>query len=646
MTVTGLGMALGLTMVLSPGTASPPEPPRASPALAAVAATSPTVSATILIDPDAGQHGYSTPEVTISPDGTLSVADHDAVAHTVTSVDLGSDGLPLFDARVEPGQTRVVPGATGLTAGSYAFYCRFHPNMRGTLTVQGDGGGTTPTPPSFDQPLVLPRALDADRSRLRLTRSQVQVFASGPATWMWTFDGTFPGPTLTRRTGRMTRVRVVNDLGHRSGRAVSVHLHGDHHPARYDGQPDSFLVRPGAARTYRFPLRDAGRPIPGATMWYHDHRMGRTGRNVWRGLAGMMVVRDPRERRLDLPRGRYDVPLMLSERSFSADHTHLSSPRGDLHGVGPDPRMPRRWIGPDAPPNDATLGDYVLVNGRYAPYADVDAHRYRLRLVNASNFSSYNLAMSDGRPFTQIGTGNGLLPHPVQRQQILLGPAQRVDVVVDFGDAAGRTLRLDSVPMTDGQVQGIGPRPAQLMEFRVGAVVPDDSAVPSDLATLPPLDAPRRVAATWSLGMKGDASHGTAWTINGRTFDPDRDDYVAVLGTTETWLLRNDTSITHYLHLHEELWRTVSRDGHRPPPWERGYEDTWRLDPGEYVKVVGTFSDYPGRFMVHCHMLDHEDHGLMAQFRVVRPGSPAAQRPSRRARAHHTAGSMASMPGM
>ena len=120
------------------------------------------------------------------------------------------------------------------------------------------------------------------------------------------------------------------------------------------------------------------------------------------------------------------------------------------------------------------------------------------------------------------------------------------------------------------------------------------------------------------------AKTGTYWTVNGKPFDPHRVDVEVPLGSTQTWLLKNVSPITHYIHLHEEQWHTISRDGKRPPPWERGLEDTWRLDPGETVKVAAQFTDYTGVFMLHCHMLDHEDDGMMAQFAVVEPTSSQA----------------------
>jgi FtsP/CotA-like multicopper oxidase with cupredoxin domain len=264
-----------------------------------------------------------------------------------------------------------------------------------------------------------------------------------------------------------------------------------------------------------------------------------------------------------------------------------------------------------------TVGAKVLVNGRYAPFKWVLPGRYRLRILNASLFSSYDFALSDGRPFLQIGTGSGLLPHAVTRQDILLGPAQRADVIVDFRGEQGKGVLLSSIPRSDGSTAGIGSRDAALMKFRVHGTTDQKVRVPFTLADIRPVRAPSRIAKTWTFGVSRD-SHGSYWSINGRRFDPSRVDHRVRLGQAERWKIRNTSDTTHYVHLHEELWRTLLRDGKTPPPWERGYEDTWRLDPGESVVVAARFTDYTGDFMIHCHMLDHEDDGMMATFRVVK----------------------------
>ena len=154
------------------------------------------------------------------------------------------------------------------------------------------------------------------------------------------------------------------------------------------------------------------------------------------------------------------------------------------------------------------------------------------------------------------------------------------------------------------------------MQFRVRGTTQQHARVPSTLTHIQRLALPKTIAKTWNFGI-GHDKHGSFWAINGKRFDPQRVDHTVKLGSTEMWKLHNASTITHYVHLHEELWQTISRDGHTPPPWERGYEDTWRLDPGESVVVTAKFTDYTGDFMLHCHMLDHEDDGMMATFRVV-----------------------------
>lgn len=578
-------------------------------------------SATIVIGDQATRHGYATPEVTLGQDGTLTVVNLDSVDHTVTSVALDAQGAPLFDVEVAAGQTATIPAASRLAAGSYRFYCRFHPSMRGTLVVEGSQPGQAPVPPRFSQRLVVPDVITSAQPRIVMRRRPVRVLPEGPRTPMWTYGGSWPGPTIRRPAGQHTSVTFANRLP-RSAGATTVHLHGDHHASRYDGQPASHLVRNRRQRTYEYPLTYDGRPEPSSFFFYHDHRMDRTSRNNWRGLQGMFIVEDPAERRLRLPRGRRDVPLLIADRSFRADNSltnpFLAGPRmAQSHEQAAHAGPAMAFTGPQAPPNDATVGTHVLVNGRFAPYLPVRAVRYRLRLLNGSNFSSYNLALSDGRPFLQIGTGNGLLRRPVVRQEILLGPAQRADVVVDLHGASGEQVVLSSVPRTDAG-HGTGTREAALMAFRVGRPAPDRSRLPARLPGPRPVRAPDRVAKTWTFGLGGDSESGTFWSVDGRPFDVDRIDHRVRLGSTERWRLRNTSDTTHFVHIHAEQWRTVSRDGRPPPPWERGLEDTWRIDPGEYVDVAARFADHTGPFMVHCHMLDHEDHGMMSTFVVTR----------------------------
>ncbi len=293
---------------------------------------------------------------------------------------------------------------------------------------------------------------------------------------------------------------------------------------------------------------------------------------------------------------------MIADRSF------------DRHNQLTDPFTGRR------PPADGVAGRRVLVNGAYMPHHRVTAQRYRLRLLNVSGFRAYNVHLSNGAPMIQIGTDSGLMPKPVRRDHILLGPAERAEVIVDFAGAAGESVELRSGPRHDGH-NGTGARPyvGALMQFRVDSAAdagPHQGAARA--ATAAGLDQARLARARPHLDdLDRRRSSSTTWLINGRTFNPARADAFPKLGTTETWEIVNRTSVAHMMHLHHTDWYLLARNGKPPPPWEDCLKETFFLYPGERILLAGHFSDYTGKFVVHCHMLDHEDHGLMSQFEVV-----------------------------
>jgi spore coat protein A, manganese oxidase len=618
--VTGLiGATAGPAAVLAPSFADTTPSPSASATPTPTPTPSPTPtpnapsSATIIIGHNARVTGYQTPTITLAGGGSLSVVNEDNMEHTVTANDK-ADNKPLLNVYVDPGSTALISRASRLAPGTYKFHCSFHPqNMRGTLTIVGGSGSVHPTAQKFDQPLLVPKVLTDKHLHIPIKPAMVRVLPDGPLTKMWTYDGIYPGPTIERPAGKDTKVTFVDHLPKSDG-SFTVHYHGDHHTSADDGRPTTQLIHHGQSRTYDYPGTDGGRPEPAAFNFYHDHRMGRTARNNWMGLQGMFITHDSTASKFRLPQGKYDVPLMISERDFTAGN-QLTDP------FPAHPSMVTK--GAKAPPGDGTVGTQILADGRVAPYLNVSTHRYRLRLLNTAPFTSYDFRLSDGKPFVQVGTGDGLLPKPVVRQDILLGPAQRVDVIVDFHGELHKKIVLESVPRSDNPPPGsVGSPTASIMQFRVTkSASGDKTRIPSALVAPPAINAPKKATASWSLGLSGDPSTGSVWTVNGKPFDPARADLKVPLGSTQTWILRNVSPITHYFHLHEELWHTISRDGRKPPPWERGLEDTWKLDPGETVKVAAKFTDYTGLFMLHCHMLDHEDHGLMAQFEVVRTKS-------------------------
>lgn len=464
----------------------------------------------------------------------------------------------------------------------------------------------------FTRPLPIPKTLRSSRITLVAREANVPLLP-GRRTRMWTLNGTFPGPTIRRPSGKQTRVTVVNDLPSRAG-SLTIHHHGSHSASKHDGLPLPDVAIPrGKARTYVYEHKEDGKPERAALQWYHDHSHGRSSLNSWMGLAGLFILDDDVEKKLRLPGGAYELPLFITDRRFTPDNqldTELFEVPAATREVG---------------------GDTHLVNGAVQPYVAVEPRRYRLRIHNGSGFLLYNLvlrARDDAVAMTQIGTESGLLPARVEREAILLGPAERADVVVDFARFAGRTLTLEST--TRANALGSDPSPAvALMQFRVGRSVkgPDGSKVPTTLRPLPAwvADASPAPDRVWVFGSAVDATTGQqAHTINGRAFDHNRIDARVELDSVESWLLANTTTRTHYIHIHDVDWVVLSRNGAPPPQYEAGLKETFRLDPGEAIVVAAKFSDHLGRYMIHCHMLDHEDGGMMAAWEVVPSGSGTA----------------------
>jgi spore coat protein A len=401
---------------------------------------------------------------------------------------------------------------------------------------------------------------------------------------MWTYGGTYPGLMLRRPTGQTTRVTFFNNLPPLAG-GKTVHHHGGHSVSDDDGQVTGakFLFEPGQSRTYTYELRENGENERGTMQWYHDHRMGETGMNVWMGLAGLFIIDDPADP-ATLPSGAYELPLVIADRQFDADNQiqYFYDPAG-------------------------VVGDKVLVNGVYEPYLDVADRKYRLRILNGANARSYILTLSTGEAVTQIGTESGLLPAPVSRTALDIGPAERLDIVVDFAGKLGQEVYLmDAYQMVP------------LLKFRVTQSSVDTSAVPTSLRSLPDIGTP---TVTRNFSFDFTSNH---WTINGQVFDPNRIDAHPVLGTTEKWVFTNPTGTTHMVHIHDVDQQCISRDGGPCYPWET-MKETWAVAPGETLELKLKFTDHTGIYMLHCHILEHEDDGMMTQFEVVAPPVASAQ---------------------
>lgn len=443
----------------------------------------------------------------------------------------------------------------------------------------------SPGPAAFSVPLPLPpvlrpvrRGATTDFYELTTRRASVELLP-GRRTAVWGYQGAFPGPTIEAVRGRRVVVRHRNRLPF----AVNTHLHGAHVAAEHDGHPRD-LIGPGEHRDYVF-----DNDQPAATLWYHDHTHHRTSRHLYMGLAGLYLLHDPAERALGLPSGPFDLPLILQDRSFTAS--------GALR------YQPDRF---------SVLGEVVLVNGRPQPFVAVGARRYRLRLVNASNSRAYRLRLSGGRPLTQIASDGGLLARPHRVTELILWPAERADVVVDFAGLAAGT----QVVLENADAAGAAGR---LLRFDVTGPAPDPSRVPERLAEIPSLRAalPAGAAAVVHTSRLGLDVVAQQWEINGRPFDSRRVDARVRRGRPEVWRLVNRDRMTHPMHFHNHPFQVLDRNGRPPPPRERGWKDTVAVGPRETVRIVVRFDRYLGRYVYHCHSLPHEDHAMMAQLEVV-----------------------------
>jgi blue copper oxidase len=471
---------------------------------------------------------------------------------------------------------------------------------------------------------------------LKSTPGEVQLFL-GKATKAWVYQGevlkgdptslqplsdTYLGPILRFKSGQKIRIHFTNQLPEKS----IIHWHGLHVPPEMDGHPKN-AISSGETFTYEFQIADRA-----GTYWFHPHPHGRTGPQVYYGMAGLMLISDNEESALGLPSGEFDIPLIIQDRTFTADNQFDYLPRGRMD----------RMVG--------FLGDQILVNGQTNFELSVAGRSYRLRLLNASNSRIYKLAWEDGSPLTVIASDGGLLEIPEQRDYVTLGPAERVELWVDFKRwAVGSTVLLQSLPFSGIGVSGMmvnsetTPNGAKLdvMKVHVGPATSEGERLPDRLSKINwykpgeavNQDQPRE----FTLEMRGMMP-----TINGRTFDMQAvaKDEIVKLNDIEVWEFSNRSvgdnmrgggmmrgmNMPHPMHIHGLQFQVIDRqvEPEAIAGWEsvrygyvdHGWKDTVLVMPGERVKILLKFEDFTGLYLYHCHNLEHEDLGMMRNYRV------------------------------
>jgi FtsP/CotA-like multicopper oxidase with cupredoxin domain len=467
-------------------------------------------------------------------------------------------------------------------------------------------------------------------------------------------------PLLRVRRGQKLRIELVNDLSE----PTIVHWHGLHVPAAMDGHPRHAIGRT-ERYVYEFEVRNRA-----GTYWFHPHPHGRTGAQIYFGMAGVLIVSDDEESAAGLPGGEYDIPLVIQDRRFDDDNQLVYLSGTDSSGVMGDGIMGRGMggmmdggammgrgmmggMGPMMAGMMGFLGDRILVNGKPDFMLPVESRAYRLRLLNGSNTRIYKLAWSDGSPVTVIGTDGGLLEQPVTRPYVMLSPAERIELWADFGGqpiGAERTLQSLSFEgdmatggmMDRGMMQRMmagamgnlpNGAPFPILKVRVERGSTARIALPRQLSTIAaPLAqdtvnfrAPKVFNIT--MGMM-------VWGINGRSFQMEgvAADETVRLDTAEIWEFRNDAPsgmmgmMAHAMHVHGMQFRVLERsvdprfssglDSVSAGYVDAGWKDTVLVMPGERVRLLLRFEHYDGLYLYHCHMLEHEDSGLMRNYLV------------------------------
>jgi spore coat protein A, manganese oxidase len=469
----------------------------------------------------------------------------------------------------------------------------------------------------FQRSLIIPPILSpvrqdatADYYEITVQRNWVELLP-GLKTEIWGYNGITPGPTIRQKGGRSPSehresvIRFINQLAQDSqGEPLSIvtHVHGMASLPQYDGYAMD-IIPPGYCKDYRYPNDRA------ATLWYHDHSMDKTSRNIQMGLAGMYIVEDDYELSLSLPKGEYDIPLMLQNKRIATDGTLFRQKKGQT-----------------------LYGEIDLVNGVPWPHSAVANRKYRFRILNASAGRSYQLVLSRSRSeitaesMTVIGNDGGLLSEPVlvKMPEILrVSSAERYEVVIDFSQySLGDAVFLHHVREETDKAGKTELVLRPIMRFDVARTAQDDSEMPRQFRPIHALaltsDLPRR---TFTFARE----HGK-WVINHQGWDHHRLDANPAAGATEIWTFVNpEAGRIHPVHVHLADMQLIERNGVPPRPYERGWKDTFFLGEREILRTIVRFPSRDGQpiqgtYMMHCHNLDHEDNAMMIQFEVGKNG--------------------------
>jgi FtsP/CotA-like multicopper oxidase with cupredoxin domain len=391
------------------------------------------------------------------------------------------------------------------------------------------------------------------------------------------------------KSGDAFSVRLANNLAE----PTNIHWHGLVIPPDMDGHPKD-AVAPGGTFDYSFTVAQRA-----GTYWYHPHPHMATGKQVYMGMAGFFIVTDQEEEALGLPSGEFDLPLLVQDRRLAGGTEFL-------------------YQLADADHMNGFLGDTILVNGTPDPYLQVAAGLYRFRILNGSNARILDLGFADNRPFYLIGSDGGLLDRPYELRYLYMAPAERYEILVDFSnDQIGSSVALKSLGFSGGSGLTQGAE-MPIIRFDVARPGNGPATIPPALATLEKLD-PAAAVRTRTFALKIDhTTTPNGHTINDKVFEMMRVDEEVTIGDIEIWTFQNISYLPHPMHLHGAQFQVLDRNGNTNlEPRDLGWKDTVYVLPYQTVRVVVRFGNWPGLLLVHCHNLEHEDHGMMLNYQMV-----------------------------
>ncbi|MGD0506676.1 MAG: multicopper oxidase [Terriglobales bacterium] len=542
-----------------------------------------------------------------------------------------------------------------------------------TANQQGSAGPAAhPAPPpvtlaSYVTPLAIPPVIrprpGAAPVQIHMRPFRHQAHRDLPPTPMWGYNGMWPGPTFEVRKGQPISVKWTNQLPTKHFLPLDYTIHGEEqdvpevrsvthvHGARVmpdsDGYPDAWVTSDGRTGSVR-----AADPCHypndqnATTLWYHDHAIGITRLNIYAGLAGFYLIRDAEEDNLNLPSGAYEIPLMIQDRSFSADGSLLYPPAPNgTHPV---------WM-------QEFFGNAICVNGKATPFLEVEPRKYRFRIVNGSNSRFYHVTLVpadasgkptgkpvDAPPFIQIGSDGGLLPAPLRMHYLIFSPGERFDIVIDFSEHKGASLAMtNDAPAPYARGGEIVPSEVMLFKVTKPLSGTDTSSVPETLVPFSPLNAAQAVRErTLALVEMDRPSDG--YTMIGLLDKKHWDDPISEdpkAGSTEIWSFANTTGDVHPMHIHLVQFQVLNRQtfdvktyattgklvftGIPMPPESNerpAWKDTIKTYSGYVTRVIARFDlpagvvPKPGeefRYVWHCHVLEHEDNEMMRPYKIV-----------------------------